>query len=388
MNPTIKAPKRGIFEKEPGSNDWSIRYVDGQGKYRREHVGPYSLAEQLLVTRKADALRRKKLPETLRRRFVPFSEIADDALVYSEAHKRSYRDDKSRMAKLKEWWGSRDASSIEDLEMEKRLTDAARDEKWAASTFNHYRSLLMMVYRCARKNKKIQTNPAREIEHRKEDNDRVRYLGQHRPLPTEIAYLKALKTEEERLRAVIQHDYPKHFAEFELAISTGLRKGSMYAVTFEMVNWNGRMLHIPADKMKSGRPLHIPLNQAALGALRSIDPRQEKTGDVFQSEKTGEALTNSRHWFEKAVEKAGIVDFTWHDLRHCFASKLRMRGAKLEDIAELLGHSRKTGLAMTKRYAHLGPNQLHQVAALLDSDSTPVAPATVRKPANPVSFVN
>ena len=200
----------------------------------------------------------------------------------------------------------------------------------------------------------------------------MRYLNQHKPLPTKIDYLRPIKTEEERLRAVIQHDYPEHMPEFDLAIHTGLRKGSMYGLTWEMVDWNGRMLNIPTSK--NGEALHIPLNQAAMNALRTVDRRGEKTGRVFQSEKTGEPLANSRHWFEKAVEAAGIEDFVWHDLRHCFASKLRMKGAKLEDIAELLAHK---SLTMTKRYAHLGPNQLHDVAALLDSaNSTPVAPET------------
>lgn len=156
----------------------------------------------------------------------------------------------------------------------------------------------------------------------------------------------------------------------------------MYSLTWEMVDWNGRMLHIPTTK--NGEPLHVPLNQAALIALKAIH-HGNKAGRVFASGRTGEPLTNSRYWFEKAVAKSGVKNFVWHDLRHCFASKLRMKGAKLEDIAELLGHK---SLTMTKRYSHLGPNQLHEVAALLDSLSTPIAPTT--KPETKVftSFVN
>jgi len=82
---------------------------------------------------------------------------------------------------------------------------------------------------------------------------------------------------------------------------------------------------------------------------------------------------------------AGIKDFVWHDLRHCFATKLRVKGAKLEDIGELLGHK---SLTMTKRYSHLGPNQLHEIAALLNSDSTPVAPASKAAISLSASFVN
>lgn len=363
--------QRGIFEKVPGSGEWWIRYVDSQGRYRREKAGTWSNADKLLAKRRNEALQGKKLPETLRRKFVPFSEIADDALAYSRAHKRSWEDDKSRMKLLVEWWGNRDAESLGTGEIEQQLVSAAKDEKWAASTFNHYRSLLMLVYREARRALKVSVNPTRDVRHRKEDNDRVRYLNQYEPLSTKVDYLKPFKTEEERLRAVIQHDYPEHMPELDLALSTGLRKGSMYLLSWEMVDWNGRMLNIPTSK--NGEALHIPLNNAALAALRAVYQRGEKAGRVFQSEKTGKPLANSRHWFEDALEKAGIVGFVWHDLRHTFASRLRMKGAKLEDIAELLAHK---SLSMSKRYAHLGPNQLHEVAALLDSDSTPVAPAT------------
>jgi len=39
-----------------------------------------------------------------------------------------------------------------------------------------------------------------------------------------------------------------------------------------------------------------------------------------------------------------------------------MKGTPLEAIADLLGHK---SLAMTRRYAHLGPNKLHAVVSLL-----------------------
>jgi len=44
-----------------------------------------------------------------------------------------------------------------------------------------------------------------------------------------------------------------------------------------------------------------------------------------------------------------------------------MKGAPLEDIADLLGHK---SLTMTRRYAHLGPNRLHEVVSLLKATDT------------------
>ena len=109
--------------------------------------------------------------------------------------------------------------------------------------------------------------------------------------------------------------------------------------------------------MKSEQPLQLPLNGAALAALRMARFRGGGEGRVFRSERTREPLEHPRHWFEPALRLAGITGFHWYDLRHTFASRLRMKGTPLEDIADLLGHK---SLTMTKRYVHLGPSRLHE----------------------------
>ena len=57
---------RGVYEKEPGSEVWWIRYADATGKIRREKAGSKSDALDLVRKRKSDILRGKKLPEKLR----------------------------------------------------------------------------------------------------------------------------------------------------------------------------------------------------------------------------------------------------------------------------------------------------------------------------------
>jgi Phage integrase family len=54
--------------------------------------------------------------------------------------------------------------------------------------------------------------------------------------------------------------------------------------------------------------------------------------------------------FENACERAGIKDFHFHDLRHCFGSWLAMNGTDIKARMELMRH--KTP-AMTLRYSHL-----------------------------------
>jgi site-specific recombinase XerD len=91
--------------------------------------------------------------------------------------------------------------------------------------------------------------------------------------------------------------------------------------------------------------------------------------------RNNEPLTGNRHWFEDAVKKAGIKDFTWQCLRHTFGSRLAAKGVDLRKIQELMGH--KT-LGVTVRYTHLSqPDLLAAVEQLVSEKSTATNTATV-----------
>ena len=62
-------------------------------------------------------------------------------------------------------------------------------------------------------------------------------------------------------------------------------------------------------------------------------------------------------WLD-ALEKAGIEDFHWHDLRHSCASYLAMNGASIPEIAAVLGHR---DFSMASRYAHLSSGHVESV---------------------------
>jgi hypothetical protein len=58
-------------------------------------------------------------------------------------------------------------------DIESTLARAAETEKWAPSTFNHYRSFMSLSYRPGILNQKVTSNPARSVTHRRENNNRV-----------------------------------------------------------------------------------------------------------------------------------------------------------------------------------------------------------------------
>lgn len=56
-----------------------------------------------------------------------------------------------------------------------------------------------------------------------------------------------------------------------------------------------------------------------------------------------------RKRLKRAFLEAGFEGFYPHALRHSFATKLQMRGASVEEIKEMIGHS---SIATTERYLH------------------------------------
>ncbi len=329
---------KGVFEKIPGCGVWYCRYSDANGKLRREKAGPKSAAIALYHKRKNEALLGRKLPELLRRKTVTFSELADDALAYSRAHKVTHRNDTCMMALLVKWFGHHAASSVSPAEIEQRLAQALNERSWVAGTANSYRTLLSLTYRLGVRAKKIDVNPVKEVKIRREEFPPPRWL---RP------------EEEQKLRAAIRRE---HLPELDLAIHLGLRRSEQYNLRWEDVDLTRRVAIIP--RSKSGKPRTLPLNSVALRAMQRLRHRSDGTGPVCRN-LAGEPLRGPRHWFEPAVETAGISHLVWHHLRHTFASRLVMGGADIRTVQELMGHA---SIAMTARYSHL--SEAHKVAAV------------------------
>ncbi len=104
------------------------------------------------------------------------------------------------------------------------------------------------------------------------------------------------------------------------------------------------------------------MNDHLTETLKSI-----KRNDAYPylfCDKRGKPYYDFRKSFATALERAGIKDFRFHDLRHTFASNLVMGGADLATVRELLGHK---SIDMTLRYSHLSPDHKAKAAKIIDS---------------------
>ena len=120
-----------------------------------------------------------------------------------------------------------------------------------------------------------------------------------------------------------------------LALHTGMRKTEQLSLKWEDVDLKQRVITVRDSK--AGRSRHIPMNQVVVDTLESL-PRMTSNPYVFPGVIEGQRLKDLPKDWEDYMEKAGIVNFHWHDLRHTFASRLVMRGVDLYAIQELLRH--------------------------------------------------
>ncbi|MGH9472045.1 MAG: tyrosine-type recombinase/integrase [Terriglobales bacterium] len=359
---------KGVYERVKGSGIWWIHYHDASGRRRREKAGTKGMAFNLYRKRKVEALQGKKLPETIRRKAILVRDLLDDAAAHVRQHYSTQRIAAqkgepavdSRHPLLAAALGSKPADSITPQEIERVLTRLAEEQEWAPATSNRYKAFLSLAYRLGVANGKVGINPARLVRSRREDNARLRWLS---------------PDEETLLRQTIRDHWKVHEPEFDLALNTGMRAGEQYKLTWDNVDLKRRQLALYRTKNK--HPRYVPLNRLAMDALTALQARSGGSGPVIlRAERRKDAASQKpRHWFEDAVRRAGLPDFTWHCLRHTFASRLVMAGVDIRTVQELMGHRT---LAMTCRYAHLAPqHQLQAVERLAD----PAAVATATKTA-------
>ncbi|WP_250489828.1 site-specific integrase [Caballeronia sp. INML2] len=130
------------------------------------------------------------------------------------------------------------------------------------------------------------------------------------------------------------------------ALETAARRGEILALRWKDVDLSHRtaMLHVT----KTGQPRRIPLSPSCVKMLESL-PRSVH-GTVFPL--SIEALKQA---YERAVARAGISDFTFHDLRHDSLTRLAKQGLSVLELRAISGH---TTANMLQRYVSIDAGEL------------------------------
>lgn len=146
-------------------------------------------------------------------------------------------------------------------------------------------------------------------------------------------------------------------AAFSLA--TGLRKSNVTGLEWSQVDLGRCMAWVHPDQSKNRRAIAVPLNKDAMRVL-SVQIGHHST-HVFAFKGQTVVKVSTAAW-KKALKRAGIENFRWHDLRHTWASWHVQNGTPLNVLQELGGWE---SAQMVRRYAHFSAVHLAAYVAKL-----------------------
>ena len=147
--------------------------------------------------------------------------------------------------------------------------------------------------------------------------------------------------------------------------NTGVRVSDLVNIAWSDVDFHNmtvRIFNKDDFQTKTKRERTIPLNETAYDVLSGFVRNSEYVFCRMDRQK------RDKHFicrsFKAAVRKAGLgEDFSFHSLRHTFASILVQKGISLYMVQKLLGHS---NIKITEIYAYLASEKRHDVVAVLD----------------------
>ncbi len=146
-----------------------------------------------------------------------------------------------------------------------------------------------------------------------------------------------------------------------VAINAGMRRKELLGLKRKQI----RDGFIYLSETKTDEARQIEINDDLEEILKDIKQRNQLKSEYVFCDEKGRHINAGRldYAFEGSLKRAGIEDFTFHDLRHTFASHFVMRGGSLKGLQAILGHK---DLTMTMRYAHLSTEHRRKEVNLLN----------------------
>ncbi len=205
-----------------------------------------------------------------------------------------------------------------------------------AGTYNRYRAMLVAVLNLAKKNNLITEVPRVPV--RKDKKPKAR---------------KWLSYDEwDRLYAAL----PQHLkGPAMVAVQTGLRQANVFGLRWKNVDLGRRHVVVAAEDAKAGAGIPVPLNDAALEAIKAEAGKHHEFVFAYR----GRPMAKPKEGFAQAKRDSGLPSFTWHGLRHTWATWHIQNGTPVDVLQKLGGWA---DLRMVMTYAHHSAGYLAQFA--------------------------
>jgi len=323
------------------SNIWWID-IGHRGKRIQQSSGTSDkiAAQQLHDKIKSELWKKCRLAEKPERQWV---EAVIRWLAESK-HKRSLYDDKVHLRWLDKHLKNYTLNQI-SRDVIDHLSDIKMTEGVKPASINRMLALVRAILRKAEREWEW-LDRAPIIRLHKEDNKRIRWI-----------------TRAEANRLI--NELPHHLADMaSFSLATGLRQANVTGLQWCDVNLIKKHALIHPDQAKANKAIPVPLNEDAIEVLHKRLGKHEQFVFTYGGNRIIQCSTKA---WKKALQRAGITNFRWHDLRHTWASWHVQNGTSLHELQQLGGWS---SLDMVLRYAHLNSDHLQRAAERISVTNT------------------
>jgi len=358
-------------QKQPNGT-WYYRFIIGKRSFRKQGFTSRTAAEkEESVIR--DRLRYLKSIGQELNNNLRLSEAADMFFEeFSLPTKKTWKTDRAHIRAMKTFFRNRRIREISHRDVEAfrhyvhRTMKNRQGNPISLHTVNHYHASLKAIINWVRKRRLYNgQNPAWGVDMARVPKARVRFL----------------KPDEERRLTPVVAKYKRLWPYYLLGLQTGMRISEICAIRVkDVIRFPKPMIFIPNSKTSRSRYVPASDRIAVLLAGRIRGKPDEMT--ILEAV---DPRTASK-WFNEACLEAQVKDFTFHCLRHTFASHMLTKGVPIYKVSKILGHS--TIRTTEEHYGHLDHHtfaeDIQQIESVITVPELPKMPNGDGKSLEPV----
>jgi integrase len=236
----------------------------------------------------------------------------------------------------------------------------------------YHHSIMHKAFSSAVKWKMIKINPADLVDPPKKITKEAKYMN---------------SSKIEGFLKTVDNKYYRRL--FEFAARTGLRRGEILGLQWSLINLNDKKITVKQSLLrtkgqtfiqettKNNLVRSVPVSQKVYDILKNIKNKQEEIKNklmlknynkhdlVFAREDgTPPDPDSISHAFKRYARAADMGEYTFHSLRHSFASILKESGQDIQTIQKLLGHTMRSTTADI--YTHVADKSKNSAVNKLD----------------------
>lgn len=358
--------RRSIFKRKSGKSEgkWIARmvYVDNAGKTKQvERItdtkrAAGDLCDRMTIElskshggiRTGDKMTFNDLADYCETYFYKSATYADGRLVEGV---RSINTALAQLKVLREYFGKLSLRSIQNLTLKNfrsnRLQTVSNHtgRKISVATANRELAMMRRMTNIALREGWIVRDPFlgdRSLINLTAETKRERILN---------------RSEEERLLMACSSETRSHIKPLiVLALDTSLRRGELFRLRWQDIDFQNRVIRIDATHTKTQREKTVPLTSRAETELLKLKqfaegPRVFPFADVKRS-------------FNNATKEAGLEGVRFHDLRHTAITRLVRGGFSIGEAGKIAGHTQPQ---TTYRYINVDADSFNRASQILEN---------------------